>query len=423
MSKWEWKTLQDVCLMKIKDGTHQTPTYCSPNNGFPFLSSKDITSEKINWDNIKYIIPDLHKELYAKIAPQKDDILLAKNGTTGVAALVEDDRVFDVYVTLAVLRPNQQVILPNYLLRIVNSPICKSQFDAHLKGMGVPNLHLNEIQKVLIPVPPLSEQKRIVKFLDEEFSKIDTLKTNAETNLKNAKELFETTLEKELNPLSRHSERSEESSADLPSGWEWKTLRELCILRPSKNEALSHLKGTDEVSFLPMEDLNIRERNTIPHKSRALSEVHGSYTFFAEGDVLLAKVTPCFENGKMGIASNLLNGVGFGSSEYIVFRTTKSMINSYLFYVLMSSRFISGGKKQMLGACGLKRLSKEYVESFQIPLPPLSVQKEIVARLDKLSENVKRLEVNYKQIIANCDELKKSILKKTFEGDSRSSRE
>ena len=414
MSKWEWKTLQDVCLMKIKDGTHQTPTYCSPNNGFPFLSSKDITSEKINWDNIKYIIPDLHKELYAKIAPQKDDILLAKNGTTGVAALVEDDRVFDVYVTLAVLRPNQQVILPNYLLRIVNSPICKSQFDAHLKGMGVPNLHLNEIQKVLIPIPPLSEQKRIVKFLDEEFSKIETLKTNAETNLKNAKELFESTLEKELNPGK---------NGTLPSGWEWKTLRELCILRPSKNEALSHLKGTDEVSFLPMEDLNIRERNTIPHKSRTLSEVHGSYTFFAEGDVLLAKVTPCFENGKMGIASNLLNGVGFGSSEYIVFRTTKSMINSYLFYVLMSSRFISGGKKQMLGACGLKRLSKEYVESFQIPLPPLSVQKEIVARLDKLSKDVKRLEANYKQIIANCDELKKSILKKTFEGDSRSSRE
>lgn len=142
----------------------------------------------------------------------------------------------------------------------------------------------------------------------------------------------------------------------------------------------------------------------------------GHILFFAEGDVLLAKVTPCFENGKMGIASNLLNGVGFGSSEYIVFRTTKSMINSYLFYVLMSSRFISGGKKQMLGACGLKRLSKEYVESFQIPLPPLSVQKEIVARLDKLSENVKRLEANYKQTIANCDELKKTILKQTFQG-------
>ena len=72
----------------------------------------------------------------------------------------------------------------------------------------------------------------------------------------------------------------------------------------------------------------------------------------------------------------------------------------------------------MLGACGLKRLSKEYVESFQIPLPPLSVQKEIVARLDKLSENIKRLEANYKQIIADCDELKKTILKKTFEGES-----
>lgn len=421
MSKWEWKKLGEVCdsingLWKgkkepfIKVGVIR-------NTNFTKNCKLDLNPSKLEF-------LDVEKKQYDKRKLQFGDLIVEKSGGSEkqpvgrVVLFEEKEGEYSFSNFTSVLRIKNDDEIECHFLHL---QLYKLYLDGVTKQMqsattGIHNLDFDQFKDLSIGIPPLSEQKRIVKFLDEEFSKIDTLKTNAETNLKNAKELFETTLEKELNPLSRHSERSEESSADLPSGWEWKTLRELCILRPSKNEALSHLKGTDEVSFLPMEDLNIRERNTIPHKSRALSEVHGSYTFFAEGDVLLAKVTPCFENGKMGIASNLLNGVGFGSSEYIVFRTTKSMINSYLFYVLMSSRFISGGKKQMLGACGLKRLSKEYVESFQIPLPPLSVQKEIVARLDKLSENVKRLEANYKQTIANCDELKKTILKQTFQG-------
>ena len=166
-ASWKWIRLEDVCSMKITDGTHQTPKYATKDNGIPFLSAKDITTQKICWDNIKYITTDLHEELYKRIAPQKDDVLLAKNGTTGVAALVEEDKIFDIYVTLAVLRPEKRLILPQFLWRLVNSPVCKRQFDSHLKGIGVPNLHLTEIRKILIPLPPLAEQKRIVAKLEE----------------------------------------------------------------------------------------------------------------------------------------------------------------------------------------------------------------------------------------------------------------
>lgn len=103
---WCWTRLQQICVMKITDGTHKTPTYCEQEKGIPFISAKDITTGKIDWSNIKYIIPSLHEELYARIAPKRDDVLLAKNGTTGVAALVDSDDVFDIYVTLAVLRPS-----------------------------------------------------------------------------------------------------------------------------------------------------------------------------------------------------------------------------------------------------------------------------------------------------------------------------
>lgn len=166
-STWKWVRLSDICEIPITDGTHQTPTYSSKDEGVPFISSKDVTTKAINWNNIKYITKDLHKELYKRIAPQKNDILLAKNGTTGVAALVEDDRVFDIYVTLAVLRPTRNLIYPKFLLNVVNSPVCKGQFNEHLIGIGVPNLHLNVIKEVMIPLPPLEEQKRIVAKIEE----------------------------------------------------------------------------------------------------------------------------------------------------------------------------------------------------------------------------------------------------------------
>lgn len=123
---WVWTTLPELCVLPITDGTHQTPTYTDKANGIPFLSSKDVTSQKIDWTNIKYITKDLHEILYKRIAPQKNDILLAKNGTTGVAAIVEDERVFDIYVTLAVIRPSN-FIDPKFLLYIINSDFYKKQ--------------------------------------------------------------------------------------------------------------------------------------------------------------------------------------------------------------------------------------------------------------------------------------------------------
>ncbi len=158
---WVEYTLQSVCTMKITDGTHKTPTYSDKDNGVVFLSAKDITSGEINWENTKYITSELHTELYSRLAPQINDILLAKNGTTGVAALVKEDKVFDIYVTLALLRPNVEIVIPEYLLNIINSPICKVQFNENLTGIGVPNLHLRDIKDVKIKVPSISEQEII----------------------------------------------------------------------------------------------------------------------------------------------------------------------------------------------------------------------------------------------------------------------
>lgn len=160
---YDIKTLQDVCE-QIKDGTHQTPTYTEDKEkGFKFLSSKDVVSGKIDWSRVKYISAELHEELYSRIKPKRGDLLLAKNGTTGVAAIVETDEVFDIYVSLAILRPVD--INSVYLWGAINSMESKRQFDESLKGIGVPNLHLGEIKKTKIVVPPIQIQEVFEQFV------------------------------------------------------------------------------------------------------------------------------------------------------------------------------------------------------------------------------------------------------------------
>ena len=216
--KTDWKeyTLQGVCAMKITDGTHQTPTYCEKEDGgVPFISAKDVTSKTICWDDIKYIVPELHEELYARIAPQIDDVLLAKNGTTGVAAIVDTDKVFDIYVTLAVLRPDKDIIVPRYLYNIVNSPVCKDQFNSHLTGIGVPNLHLRDIKDVKIMVPDKDEQIEVVRLVDRLWDTYLTAYETAKGVVESIDIMKKSILAKAFRGELGTNDSSEESSIEL----------------------------------------------------------------------------------------------------------------------------------------------------------------------------------------------------------------
>lgn len=156
------KCLNEVFQL-ITDGTHQTPQYTDDIlHGFKFLSAKDVVSGVIDWTRIKYIPESLHNELYKRLAPRRGDILLCKNGTTGICALVETDEVFDIYVSLALLRTEKEYN-KKYLVYAINNPSTKSQFDDSLKGVGVPNLHLGEIKKTKILVPPIELQSSFAK--------------------------------------------------------------------------------------------------------------------------------------------------------------------------------------------------------------------------------------------------------------------
>ena len=193
-TQYEVKTLEELCE-PIKDGTHQTPTYSDDKeNGFLFLSSKDVTSRYVDWDHPMYIPFDLHEQLYKRIAPRKGDILLAKNGTTGIAAIVDRDIVFDIYVSLALLRPHGNINV-KYLWQAINMPQTKAQFDSRLKGIGVPNLHLGEIKKAQIVVPPLELQNRFAEILEQS----DKSKFEIKQSIKNITEVINSLLQQDFN--------------------------------------------------------------------------------------------------------------------------------------------------------------------------------------------------------------------------------
>ncbi len=189
-------------------------------------------------------------------------------------------------------------------------------------------------------------------------------------------------------------------------------IREICSINPSKNRVVN-LSPDTRVSFVPMADLNEHRITFQPKEEKRLSEVAASYTYFEDNDVLLAKVTPCFENGKAGIARGLLNGIGFGSSEFYVLRPTKSILPEWIYFCTTTTRFREAAILQMTGTGGLQRVPRGYVENFQIPLPPLEVQKEIVAEIEgyqKVIDGARAVVDNYKPHIPIDPEWPKTMI-------------
>jgi type I restriction enzyme M protein len=193
-------------------------------------------------------------------------------------------------------------------------------------------------------------------------------------------------------------ERYKEVAARAKGGWEMVELGEVCEINPKKSE-LKELNDEMEVSFVPMSDVQEKRINFEAKEKRKLREVINGYTYFRNNDVLLAKITPCFENGKSGIAKSLKNEIGFGSTEFIVIRPSCKLISELIYYFISDERFLKIGMNNMTGSAGQKRVLADIVRHLKIPLPPLSVQQEIVAEIEgfqKIIDGARQVVENYK---------------------------
>lgn len=195
---------------------------------------------------------------------------------------------------------------------------------------------------------------------------------------------------------------------DVPEHWEVLRTRYLLRMNPGKNE-ISNLDQNIEVDFIPMESVGEDGSIKLEHK-KPIEDVIGGYTYFAEGDVTFAKITPCFENGKGGIMRNLQSNFGFGTTELTVLRINSTLSRDYLYYITISREFRKNGEAWMYGAGGQKRVPDDFVKEFKFCYPPLIEQDAIVAFLDRETNRIDRLIDKKKKLIELLKEKRTTMI-------------
>ncbi|MEN4635551.1 restriction endonuclease subunit S [Pantoea agglomerans] len=202
------------------------------------------------------------------------------------------------------------------------------------------------------------------------------------------------------------------SAGKLPEGWVVSTIGEVCDINPK------HKHDDDlDVGFMPMADVPTDYLGTCSYETRKWKDVKKGFTQFANNDVIFAKITPCFENGKAAVINNFPNGYGAGSTEYFVLRSVSNRVNPYLLLALVKSKeFLINGALNMSGSVGHKRVPKEFVEKYELPIPPLAEQKNIAEKLDTLLAQVDSTKARLEQIPKILKRFRQAVLAAAVNG-------
>ncbi len=235
-----------------------------------------------------------------------------------------------------------------------------------------------EMKKILVPLPPLPEQQAIADYLDDKCAQIDnitaTINEQIEVLKQYKKSIITEAVTKGLDPNSPMKDSGVEWIGQIPEHWKVVRLKYLAAFNPPIN----NVDLNKEISYMPMECL--KNGYMIPH-TKLFADLVNGLTGFYEGDIVMAKVTPCFENGNIAIAQNLVNNIGYGSTEIYVFRCNK-ILTKFLFYYLQNELFKNKAKSTMMGTGGLKRVSSQFTKNLSVLFPPLSEQQAIADYLD-----------------------------------------
>lgn len=351
-------------------------------------------------------------------------------------------------ILCAVIPKDKSVLNAKYLFRFLNLNKERELVD-RMKGMANVTLPVKEIAQIEIPLPSLKEQEKfvekyglletdseeitkelthqltLVKKLrqqllqdavqgklvkqnpnDEPASellkkiKVEKLKLIAEKKLKK---------EKELSPI-----KPEEIPFEIPDNWVWCRLGEACQLNP-RNKAEDEL----DVAFIPMPLISQLYNVTPEYQIKKWKEIKSGFTHFANNDVVVAKITPCFENSKAGIMKDLPNGIGAGTTELYVIRGNELVNPKFIYAFVKSPDFLKKGEKIMRGVSGQQRVPSDYLFYTLFALPPLSEQNRIVQKLDELMQYCDDLEASIKQSQQQNEKLLQQVLKEALRGEGK----
>ena len=384
-------------------------------------------------------------------------LTISARGTIGFSRIREANFTPIIRLIVIILKDNLLYEFLDYYLKY-NS----------LEGIGssIPQLTVPIVNEKIIPLPPLNEQKRIVEKLDFLFEKtkrakeiieeikIDienrkisildrafkgtlTSKWRSENKTSDVKELLKAINEEKIKKWEEDCLQAEkdgnkkpkkptitevkdmivpidEQPYNLPDSWVWVRLGDIVEINPNKIKI--NIDENELVDFIPMKNVSENSPEIIENNFEKFKNLQKGYSQFIENDILFAKITPCMENGKTAIVSNLKEKIGYGSTEFHVLRCTKIISNKLLYNFLKQQRFREDAKYNMTGSVGFRRVPTEFMRSYPFPLPPLEEQQEIVRVLDEVLENENKVK-ELLELEERIDILEKSILHKAFKGE------
>ena len=365
-------------------------------NGFPITRIETISNRVIDRNRLGYAnVFDITE--YESYVLQSGDILMSHInsekhlGKTALYIKKGNEKIIHG-MNLLMLRANSEVILPLYAKYFFDSNLFLKQIpNITKKSVNQASFTVTALKKLEIKIPQMVEQKRIIDIM----SRLDNIIQYRKDQLEKL----------DLFVKSRFVELFLQANESFPK----KKLGECTVINPKKSMD-TRLKEDLIVSFVPM--ASVGEDGSIDTSEKKLyREVKSGFTYFIEGDVLFAKITPCMENGKGAVAINLYNGIGFGSTEFHVIRPLEGFTNPvWLYNLSVSKKFRLEAEANMTGSAGQKRTPASFLQNYEIKLPPIELQNQFA----DFAEQVDKSKLAIQQSLDELETLKKSLMQQYF---------
>ena len=358
------------------------------NGTIPWVKTGDLKTQYVP-TGIDCITEEGLNNSPAKLFPPNTVLVAMYGATIGACSILSYEAATNQ--ACAAFLPNENV-LPTYLYYFLLSK--RDQFVKDGVGGAQPNISAGYLKKVQFDLVPVRQQEVIVERLDE----IENLIALRKEQLAKLDQLVK----------SRFIELFGMPGTD-DFGWGLVPLGSACHINPKKGQD-PRLSSGVEVSFVPMPA--VTERGEIDATAvKEYNEVKTGFTYFAENDVLFAKITPCMENGKGAVARGLHNGLGFGSTEFHVLRPISGKSNPYWIYTLTAfSQFREDAASNMTGSAGQRRVPASFLENYLVALPPIDLQEQFAAFIEQTDKS----KLAIQQSLDKLELLKKALMQKYF---------
>jgi type I restriction enzyme S subunit len=399
---WEVKRLAELCAFENGDrGKNYPSKRFQISEGIPFINAGHLDNNVLNFEGMNYISVERFKML-SNGKTQQGDIIFCLRGSLGKFASVGNLPAGAIASSLVIVRPDKN-LLPKYLMFYFESYLCKQMIEKFANGAAQPNLSAKNLGEFTIPLPPLSEQKQIVSILDEAFEGIAKAKANAEKNLANAREIFESYLQ--------------DLFVNKKSGWKEAKLNDLCEkITKGSSPKWQGIKYVGEPGILFVTSENVGVNRMILNTKKYVEERFNlleKKAILKRGDVLTNIVGASIGRTAIFECDDIAN---INQAVCILRCKTDLLYNRFLSY-LLNSPFLKAHLHENEVNNARANLSLGFFSNLKLNIPTLKEQKTIVSRIDEFAESIEKLETVYLRKLNDLQDLKKSILQKAFSGD------